>query len=54
MKCLKFLILLSVAGSALAGGSSVCEPLRSNYNAFFQVFEDTLMDAENFAISKYR
>lgn len=50
MKCLKFLIILSVAGSAYSGGESICEPLRSNYNAFFQVFEDTLMEVENFAL----
>lgn len=49
MKCLKFLILLSVAKSAIGGGSSACEPFRSNFHAFFQVFETSLENIEKFA-----
>ncbi|KAL7040453.1 hypothetical protein ACKWTF_000398 [Chironomus riparius] len=51
MSCYKFLILFAIVKSVMAGGSSTCEPLVSNFNAFFQIFESSLENAENFAIS---
>jgi hypothetical protein len=54
MRFLKFLIILTVAGSAVAGSSSVCEPLKSSYKAFLQVFEDSLEGIEQFTIGKYK
>ena len=53
MKCLKFFILLAIAKTAMGGGSSACEPFRSNFHAFFQVFEVALENYEKFATGKF-
>lgn len=54
MKCLKFLILLAVAKTAMGGGSSACEPFRSNFHAFFQVFEVSLENIEKYATGNFK
>ena len=53
MKSLTILVIIEFIRSALGGGSSLCEPFASNFNAFHQVMLMMLDNMQQYSTSEY-